>query len=346
MKNLVRFLLIGILALSIGSCSVKKTEKETGAEMENPSVTTASITSVSYYDKIRTSGYLAYNNEYKLSFKTGGIVESVFVKEGQVVKTGTVMATLKPEEIEAKVSQAEIAVDKARRDHKRVEALYADSVATKEQLQNAESQLRNAEMDLQTAMFNYKQSKIIAPANGVVQKVEIDANEVVGPGNPAIVFGAENMGMVLVANVSDADVVKIAVGDTASLEFDPYPGTTFHGEIFEIAGMATPATGTYEVKILVKDTGRKLLPGFIGSAIIQSSINNIWYRLPVEALVSANNNAGVIYTLENGVALQKDIKIERILDDAILVTGDITDGKNVIVSGQHRLSGKSMKVNG
>ncbi len=346
MKNLIKFLLFGILALSISACSTKKTEQEQKTEIEEPTVITASVRSVNYYDKIRTTGYLAYNNEYKLSFKTGGIVKSVFVKEGQTVKAGSVMASLKLDEIEAKVSQSKIAVEKAERDYKRTEALYADSVATLEQLQNAESQLQNAEMDLQTAMFNYNQSKIIAPGNGVVQKVQIEANEAAGPGNPAIVFGAENMGKVLIANISDADVVKITVGDVASLHFDPYPETIFHGKIVEIAGMATPSTGTYEVKIQVEDSESKLKPGFIGSAYILSSVRNNWCQLPVEALVSADAVDGVIYTLDNGIALQRNIKIERILNDTILVSGDISEGDKVVVSGQQRLSGKSIKVNG
>ena len=345
MKSIVKSLLLAILVISINACNSNEAQQAEKTDIENPKVVTATVKTISHSDIIRVTGYLAYKNEYKLGFKSGGMVESVAVKEGQFVKAGTLMASLKLDEISAKVSQSEIAVDKAKRDYKRTEALYADSVSTLEQLQNTKSQLQNAEMNLQTAKFNFQQSKIIAPSNGMVQKVLLEANEAVAPGNPVIIFGAENTGKVLITNISDANIVKIKVGDIASLQFDPYPKTIFQGKVIEIAGMATPATGTYEVKMKVEDAEAKLKPGFIGSASIQSSISNKWCELPIEALVSANNDNGIIYTVENGMALQKNIIIERILDDAILVSGEVSEGDKVVIAGQQRLSGKSMKVN-
>ncbi len=344
MKSLVKLVLFGFGILSINSCTSDKAKQAEENSVVKPNVITASVKAVNYNDNIRATGYLAYNNEYKLGFKTGGVIEDITVKEGQFVKSGTIMASLKLDEISAKVSQSEIAVAKAKRDYKRAQALYADSVATLEQLQNAESQLHDAEMNRQTAKFNYQQSKITAPGNGVVQKVLLDANEAAAPGNPVIVFGAENTGKVLITNISDANVVRIKVGDNAKLQFDPYPKTIFEGEIIEIAGMATPATGTFEVKIQVNDPEQKLMPGFIGSASIHSSLEQHWYKIPVEALVSANDDTAVIYISEKGLATERTIIVERILSDALLVSGDISDNDLVVVSGQHRLSGKSVEV--
>ncbi len=344
MKSLVKSVLLGLVVLIFTACSTHKAKQETKSTMEKPKVMTASVKAIHYSDKIRATGYLAYNSEYKMGFKTGGIVQAINVKEGQYVRVGDLLATLKLDEIEAKASQAEIAVEKAERDYKRIKALFADSVATLEQLQNAQSQLQNAEMNLQSANFNYQQSKIIAPANGVVQKVLLKENEAASPGNPVIVFGAENSGKVLITNISDADIVKINIGDEATIEFDPYRKTTFQGRVMEIAGMATPSTGTYEVKIQVNDSQQQLMPGFIGSATIQSSISRHWYLIPVEALVSANNDLAVVYITDNGMAKQKIVTVEKILSKTILVSGEISDRDKVVISGQHHLSGDSVEV--
>ncbi len=344
MKSLLKNLWLSIGIVAFSACSINKAEEVNNIDKEKPNVITASVKAVNYSDMIRTTGYLAYNKEYKMGFKTGGIVQSVMVKGGQYVKEGEILATLKLDEIEAKASQAKIAVEKAERDYKRIEALFADSVATLEQMQNAKSQLQNAEMNLQTANFNYQQSKIVAPSIGIVQKVLLEENEAAAPGNPVIVFGAENTGKVLIANISDADIVKIKVGDEATIHFDPYPKTIFRGKVMEIAGMATPSTGTYEVKILVNDIQQQLKAGFIGSTSILSSINQQWYRIPVEALVSANDNVAMVYIADHGTARQKNVTVERILSDAILVSGDISEGDMVVISGQHRLSGDSIEI--
>jgi len=332
------------LAFMLG-CSENKAEEGTNTLNSKPIVTTTEVKAISYSDQVRASGRIAFNNEYKMSFKTSGIVETVFVTEGQYVKKGSLMATLKLDEIESKVNQAEIAFDKAKRDFNRSRALYADSVATLEQLQNANSQLQNAEMNLQTARFNLNHSIIVAPENGIVQKVLVQENEMSGPGNPTIIFGAENKGKVLIANIADADIVKIAVGDMARLQFDPYPETVFSGKIIEIAGMATPATGTYEISIQVDDPDKELRPGFIGSATLKSSQVNNWNEIPVEALVSSEKRTGQVYILnENSVAVNREVKIERLLEDKLIISAGLSEGEEVVSSGHHRLTGNNIQV--
>jgi membrane fusion protein, multidrug efflux system len=343
-KNIFRssllFLSFGLLV----SCSNNKAEESANPVESNPVVNTAAVKAISYSDHVRVSGRIMFNNEYKMSFKTSGIVDDVFVKEGQFIKKGTLMASLKLDEIESKVKQAEIAFDKAQRDLSRATALYADSVVTLEQVQNAKTQLQNTEMNLQTAKFNLEHSRIVAPANGIVQKVLVKENEMSGPGNPALIFGADDKGKVLIANIADADVVKIAIGDSACLQFDPYPESVFSGQLREIAGMANPTTGTYELKIQVNDSDSQLRSGFIGSASLKSSQINNWKEIPVEALVSSEKRIGQVYILEDGVAKKRTVKIERLLEGKLIVSEGLSEGDKVVSSGHHRLTGDNIKV--
>ena len=332
------------LALMFACSNNKATEGSNRIKDDNVAVTTTAVKLVEYSDQIKTTGRLAFNNEYKMSFKTAGVVEAVYVKEGQRVKAGMVLASLKLNEIEAKTSQAEIAVKKAKRDYERAEALYADSVATLEQLQNAESQLQNAQHNLQAAQFNLSQSKIIAPANGIVQKTLMKENEITGAGNPIIIFGAEDEGKILVTNVSDVDVVKIKLGDKATLHFDAWQEIVFTGMVLEIEGMASPATGTYEIKIQVNDANNQLKPGFIGSAIITSSEVNQWIEIPIESLVQANQKTGVVYKVEHELAIKQDVHVVKILNEKLLIASGLSENDKIIVEGFEKLKGDSISV--
>lgn len=343
-KNSCRNSLLFLSFALMLSCSTNKAEEVTSTAKSTPIVAIAKVKAVEYSDQIRTTGRLAFNNEYKMSFKTGGVVEAVYVKEGQRVRAGKVLASLKLNEIEAKTSQAEIAVQKANRDYDRAEALYADSVTTLEQLQNIESQLQNAQHNLQTAQFNQSLSKIVAPANGIIQKILVKENEITGAGNPIIIFGAENQGKVLITNVSDVDVVKIKLGDKASLHFDAWQETVFDGKVLEIAGMASPSTGTYEIKIQVSDADNQLKPGFIGSASITSSKVNQWIEIPIESLVQANKKTGVVYKVENELAIKQEVHVVKILNEKLLVSSGLSENDKIIVEGLDKLSGDSISV--
>jgi len=343
-KYIFRSSLLFMSLALLFACSAKKAEEITNTTKNTPIVAVTKVKAVDYSHQVRTTGRLAFNNEYKMSFKTAGIVEAVYVKEGQRVKAGKVLSALKLDEIEAKTSQAEIAVEKAKRDYERTEALYADSVATLEQLQNAESQLQNAQHNLQAAQFNHNQSKIIAPANGLIQKILVKENEIAGAGNPILIFGAENQGKVLVSNLSDVDVVKIKPGDKASLHFDAWQETVFTGKVLEIEGMANPTTGTYEVKVQVNDANNQLKPGFIGNAIITSSNVHSYIEIPIESLVQANKRTGVVYKFENELAMKQEIHVAKITNEKLLVSRGLSENDKVIVEGLDKISGDSTPV--
>ena len=342
--NIHKFTLLTLPIALLLSCSTNEEVDRAPTKESSPVVALASCKAVEHSDRIQTTGRLSFNNEYAMSFKSGGVVEAVYVKEGQRVKAGKLLASLNPSEIEAKTSQAEIEVQKAKRDYERTEALYADSVATLEQLQNTESQWQNAQQNLRAAQFNQKQSRITAPSNGVIQKVLMRANEITGAGNPILIFGAEDEGKVLVANVSDVDVIKLAVGDKAILQFDAWQGSSFQGELIEIAGMANASTGTFQVKIQVDDPDDQLRPGLIGSAIITSSIVNRWIEIPIESLVQANNTTGLVYKVKNELATEQEVHISRILNEKLLVSAGLSADDELIVEGFARLTGDSIPV--
>jgi multidrug efflux system membrane fusion protein len=343
-NNIIKYSLFILPFSLLMSCHTNKNEVSNTSEIDIPKVRTTTVKLVNYSDQINTTGRLAFNNEYKMSFKTAGIIEGIYVTEGQTVIAGQTIASLNPNEIEAATSQTQITVNKAQRDYDRAEALYTDSVVTLEQLQNSESQLKTAQHNLRIAKFNLNQSKIIAPTNGIIQKILGKQNEITGAGTPVIIFGAIDQGKVLVTNISDVDVVKIELGDKAILHFDAWYETTFKGKVLGIEGMANSKTGTYEIKIQVNDLNNQLKPGFIGSATITSSIVNEWIEIPIESLVQANKKTGVVYKFNSELAIKQEVNISKILNNKLLISSGLSDNDKVIIEGFGQLKGDSISV--
>ena len=92
------------------------------------------------------------------------------VREGDQVRKGQLLATLKSTEISAQVQQVQLSLDKATRDYERASNLYKDSVATMEQWQNAKTGLDIAKQNYQQASFNQQYSKIYANQDGLSLK--------------------------------------------------------------------------------------------------------------------------------------------------------------------------------
>ncbi|WP_315820589.1 efflux RND transporter periplasmic adaptor subunit [Paraflavitalea speifideaquila] len=119
---------------------------------------------------MRYSGTIASTSQATLSFKTGGIISKIYVKEGDHVAKGQLLATLDLTEINAQVQQAVQGSEKAQRDVTRARNLYNDTVATLEQLQNATTQQQVAAEGLRIARFNQQYAQIRATENGTILK--------------------------------------------------------------------------------------------------------------------------------------------------------------------------------
>src|SRR5690554_7675713 len=133
---------------------------------------------------IEATGMFSTDNETLLSFKNGGIIERIYVKEGDFVKKGQMLASLNRTEINAKAEQLKAALAKAERDYKRAEKLYKDSVATLEQFQNAKTGLDVIEQDWNTLQFNLRYSQIYANTDGYILLKLSQEGQIVGPGMP------------------------------------------------------------------------------------------------------------------------------------------------------------------
>ena len=343
MKKIINIIIpVILLAAFAAACSDEAPEEKIPLSEQ---ITTDTVKQITYADTVFATGFVTYEDEYKLSFKTSGIIDLINVDEGQRVREGGIIASLKLEEVNAKAAQAKSSAEKAKRDYERTQALYADSVATLEQLQNARTQLEQTQSDLEAANFNLRHSQIIAPSSGLVQKVLLSENETVQAGSPVVIFGSDNSNKILKTNISDREIVKVALNDSALIKFDAFPGKMFSGIVDEIAGVADTKTGTYEVKLSLPDPNNLLKSGFIGNTKIIPSNKKSLYEIPVEALLYAQGNKGAVYIVNNGTAIKKEIIIDKVEDERLLIEKGLQDGDKLIVEGQEDLDGDKINLN-
>src|SRR5690554_4319579 len=198
---------------------------------------------------IEATGMFSTDNETLLSFKNGGIIERIYVKEGDFVKKGQMLASLNRTEINAKAEQLKAALAKAERDYKRAEKLYKDSVATLEQFQNAKTGLDVIEQDWNTLQFNLRYSQIYANTDGYILLKLSQEGQIVGPGMPIFQMNGAGKGNWMVkVGVSDAQWAAISVGDSASITTDAFPDVLKSKVIRKSEGI-DPNLGTFTIYV-------------------------------------------------------------------------------------------------
>src|SRR5690606_15125634 len=250
MRSLIPFhgvLLASVLALA--GCS---SAEESAPEPPTP-VRVAEAVQGPAAPAIRTNGVLANKDEFRLSFKVGGVIQRIAVNEGDRVRKGQKLAEIEQTEIDAQVEQARQAYEKAKRDYERGERLYADQVISLEQLQDLKTQTAVAEAALKAAEFNRNYAAIIAPHDGTVLRRLAEERELVAAGAPILVLGAQAQGFVVRAGLADREIVQVKAGDVAKVRLDALPGQVLTGTLTEVASAADPASGLFNVEVTLED---------------------------------------------------------------------------------------------
>ncbi len=288
---------------------------------------------------VRAVGLLAPQDELSLGFKIGGVVERIEVDAGDTVRRGDVLAVLDQTEIDAAVGRAAEVADQAARDLARTRALFADDVATLEQVEHASSALNIARADLDAARFNARHARIEAPADGFVLRRLAEPGELVGAADSVVVVGSLAEGWAVRAAVTDRDVVQLAPGDAARVAFDAFPGGVFAGRITRIAAASDAATGTYEVEIAIEPggspDGERFVQGLVAKVdldVAQRARARLW--IPLEALLEADaGNATVIVADAAGAVERRAVRIGGLSGGSVEVRGGLDAGERVVTEG-------------
>lgn len=334
MKNPFLFL---VLCLSLIACKenyVAESSAESTTKINIPAVRVADITLTNEPIPIVASGTVGAQSELKLAFKTGGVIDRMYVKETQQVRKGQLLASLRTTEIDAQVKKAQQGVIKATRDLMRIKKMYMDSVATLENVEDLTTVLDLAKSDLEIAQFNQTYSKIIAPVSGKILRKLAENNELIGPGVPVfLIISNEGKGHTLNIGVADKDIPSIRLGDRAAINFDAFPNTEFLARVSEIAEAADPRTGVFPVELtIVPQKGKKLRNGFIGKIKLFPSNQAPYYKIPINALVEGYKNKANIYTIKENLAQRVSIQPAYIGNDFFTIVEDELVGINQVIT--------------
>jgi len=293
---------------------------------------------------INVSGVFTTDDETYLSFKTGGIVKSIFVNEGDKVKKGQRLAVLELNEIQAQVSQAKSAYEKALRDFNRAQNLYKDSVATLAQMQDAKTGYDIAVEQLTVAKYNLKHSEICATEDGYILKKFVNEGQLVSPGAPVFqTKGASKGNWILKAGISDHDWSVIKIKDKALIQSDIDPSSDIEAAVYRKSEGVDPYSGTFYVELKINSAkAYKIASGLFGKAKIYPRYPSDLWIVPYQSILEGDRKTAYVFTTNNMKTVNKiKVNIIEFDKDSVYLDSGLENSKYVIVSGSAYLDDNS-----
>jgi RND family efflux transporter MFP subunit len=284
--------------------------------------------------RINATGTIESVYELKINFQGSGYLERLTISNGQKVKKGQTIGQLENRNEKFALEKAQVAYDKARLNY-RNDSISRGTSINKDVINTFElnSGLKDARINLREAQINLENTIIKAPSDGMIVDLEFKQGSLVSAGNTLCsIYDPNNL--TLTAKVLETDFNFLKSG----LQADIFPlsrkDKSFTASVMEI-NPRVDENGMIEVKLKIKDT-EGLLPGMNANAIIRvPQANNI--IVPREALVIKSGKE-VMFTVENGVAKWKYVKVGLDNGVDIEVLEGIKDGEMVILTNNIQLA--------
>ena len=320
--------------------------------LKRPTVKVATVSEQRISPRTPVAGVLAPlpGNDVKVGALVPGRVDRVFVAEGDAVKVGQPLAHIEAAPLRESVSQAQAQRERAgaelanaRTKLARVERLYQDGIAAKQEVDDARAAVVAAESGFKSATASggiagvqLERATLRAPIAGVVAAIIVPAGQPVeGNGTPVIEV-ADTRVLDLRAPVSAARVGDVAVGQRAELDVEGVGKVA--GEVEAIAPLVDPATNTVIVRIRVPNDDGRLRGGmFARGAILGAPHPGL--AVPRAALLPGDGGTAntVAIVGADGVVAHRALQLGADAGEDVEVRAGLQAGARVIVAGGYAL---------
>lgn len=214
-------------------------------------------------------------------------------------------------------------------------AQYEDALREYERLQDGPDpdDILAANARLAAAQATWNMASITAPFDGTIASVQVMPGDLVSPGTFA--FDLVNMSRMLIdVNVSEIDINRIEVGQTATMSFDSEPDKTYEGEVIDVGIVGREVAGivNYQVTVALTSPDEDIRPGMTAAVtIVVEQIEDV--LLVPNRAVRTSDGQRIVYILNNGTYEAVEIVLGASSDlYSEVVDGDLQPGDIIVLN--------------
>lgn len=316
--------------------------KVVSVEMAKPA--RATITPIYHF-----SGSLDPEWQADIAPKIDARISETFVKEGDRVEKGQVLASLEQTDMSATLFQAQgsyadakAAFTYAEQNLKRYEQLHGTGAISAQQLDNyrnlyetSKAKLDSASGVLRAAESKYAATELVAPNDGIVAKRYYQDGYYAKAGTS--IFSIANIDQLkIVIHVPEGQINTIAVGNKAKITLPSYNKKQLEGTIVRIAPVADLPSHTFQVEIGV-DNKEQLRAGVYADVTLKGSALKNMLTIPTHAIIMRDDQKTLFVVNDKNVVERRVLDIGYSDENVTQVISGIKETDRFVSGGMNKL---------
>ncbi len=295
-------------------------------------ITVTPVVQEDYVEFVELAAVVSSRENLMVSSELGGRITQMHVREGQSVNKGQIMAEVDAELIDRQIAELETALSLARTVYEKRSNLWEQRIGSELEYLQAENQVQSLEKSLATAQTQLDRANLRAPISGVVDKVMMNAGEMVSPGQPIVRI--VNLSRVQVnADISEAYLGQIKRGDTVRLNF-PAAGIVRKAAVSAIGQVIDPNNRTFVMEVDLDNRDGALKPNLAGTVSFQTYFEPGQIQVP-SRLVQSGYSGKFVYIMDSAshLALRRPVELGKSYDGRSVITSGLRAGEWLVDDG-------------
>ncbi len=290
-----------------------------------------------YFEAI---GEVEARDEAFISPEVAGQIISIFVKEGQKVKKGQLLAKLDTKVIEKNMDDVKTQLEYAETLYNKQKQLWDKNIGSERQYLDSKNKYQTLKNKLATLQAQYNRSLIHSPINGYVEELLQQKGELATPGI-RMMHIVDLDKLKVTAMISEAHLPSIRPGEMVDITFPTFPGIKFHKPITLIGKVVNKQNRTFKIQVELENSDGKLKPNLLANIRINNYNSDTNIVIP-SLVIREDMKGSYLYVAEkegnHRVAKKKYLKVGRSYRNKSEILSGLNVGDKVITDGYSNVS--------
>lgn len=314
-----------------------------------PLITTITAEAQEFKHFVELQGSVETKKNVVITPEMPGILTRVYVKEGDIVTKGQLLAKIDDGGLSQQIASMQIQADLAKTTYDRQKRLWDQQIGSEIQFLQAKSTYESTVESIKQLKQQLAKSNVRAPFSGVIDDVITEQGNVVAAGQTQLIRLVNLNDMYIQTDVPESYITSIVEGKEVEVVF-PVLGTSVMSSVRQTGNFINPANRTFKVEIAVPNKDKTIKPNLTARLKINDYTSTNAILIP-QSIISENAQGDqYVYVIkekegDNAVANQTIIETGKTQGDKIEVLAGLEPGAELIVEGARSVKNQqSVKI--
>ena len=323
---------------------------ELDAGKKIPLITTFKLKEAEFKHYLELQGNVTTKNLLMIYPEYSGVLTNVYVKEGQKVRKGEVLAKIDDGGLSQQLAQLKIQAELAKTTFERQQRLWDQKIGSEMQYLQAKSNYEAQGQAIAQLEQQVAKTIVKAPFSGTIDDVVTEQGSVVMPGQSELMRIVNLDNMYIVTDVPEKYIAQITRNKKVEVEF-PILGKKIDSKVRQVGYFINPNNRTFKVEISIPNKEKSIKPNLTAKLKINDYTNENALLIP-QGIISENaNGEQYIYVIKDKVGNDEAIAEKTVIEtgltqgDLIEVTNGLETGDEIVMEGARSVNdGQKVKI--